>query len=494
MRQYASLDEMLADFWNGTEPEYLAATIYFSQKHTPQFVWIGRRDLTAIRTAIPSGRTVNDGIMNSVTDPTHLTSATAAFVSGDIGKKVLVTGAGAAGVDLDTTIASISSGTVAVLNSPCLHTVAAAQASIGDTGRAYMSGDQVGVTEGSASNGILSVLTVGEGGVVLTLGTTIGNQGTGYTVTTGLATTDGSGTGLKVDTTAIGETYLQAVEACNLARNNNPDQQWYGFMCCAATDGDHLDLAAWSSANWQVAMYFGSSTDVAIPSGTAGNIALQIKALTDRAFIMFSTTQLGLYPNNIYAAAGPLGEACGLNTGLAGSAFTLNLKQIVNVAPEPLTQTQYNAIVAAYCNVVCSFGPYAGYLVSGILSSGEFFDQILDRAMLINQIQVNLMNLLIAVPKVPQTNPGEHQLIAQVDAACSNMASIGYIAGGVWEGAPVLGLKIGQALPLGFLDQAQPYALQSAGDRAARKAMPIYCAIIEAGAVHSVVVQVNVQL
>ena len=74
------------------------------------------------------------------------------------------------------------------------------------------------------------------------------------------------------------------------------------------------------------------------------------------------------------------------------------------------------------------------------------------------------------------------------------MASIGYIAGGVWEGAPVLGLKIGQALPLGFLDQAQPYALQSAGDRAARKAMPIYCAIIEAGAVHSVVVQVNVQL
>jgi hypothetical protein len=131
---------------------------------------------------------------------------------------------------------------------------------------------------------------------------------------------------------------------------------------------------------------------------------------------------------------------------------------------------------------------------SGQLESGDFFDQILFRAMLVNQIQINLMNLLVATPALPQTDAGEHQLISQVDAACANLASIGYIAGGTWTAGPVLNLATGQPLPLGYLNQAQSYAYQSAGDRAARKAMPIYCCILEAGAVDTVLVSVNVQL
>jgi hypothetical protein len=360
----------------------------------------------------------------------------------------------------------------------------------GNAGTGYAPGDIVTPTQSGASNAKLIVLTVSAGGVVTSLGTTIGNQGTGYSVASGLpTTTTGSGNGLEVDITVVGETLAQAVEACQLV-----NQQWYGFMCCGAVDADHLALAALSSANWQTLFYFGSTADADVVNGTAGNIALQMQALKDRALLSYNTTQGGTYPNNLFAAAAILGLAMGLNTGVAASAFTLNLKPLVGIAPEPLTQTQYNTLVAQHCNMCVSFGAYIGEFVSGILSSGEFFDQILYRAMLVNEIQTNLMNLLTSVPKIPQTDAGEHQLLTQVDVACDALATIGYLGPGSWTGPRVLNLQNGQALPLGYLNQAQSFAFQSAGDRAARKAMPIYSCILEAGAVHSVQVQVNVEL
>ena len=418
LRQYANLAEMSADGFSDSDPEYLAAEAYFAQTPAPQYVWIGRQDLTAIATAIPHS---------------------------------------------------------------------------GSAGTGYKVGDVVGVTEPGGVNGYLTVLTV-NAGVVLTLGVAIGTQGTGYTVNTNLATFGGTGTGLAVDITGIGESLLQAVQACNLV-----NQLWYTFMCCGATDADHLALAAWSTANWEEALYFGSTANGSVPAGLLGpgNVAYLMQQNKYKALISYNTTQSSVYPANIYAAAALIGLACGLNTGAPNSAFTLNLKPLAEVAPELLTQAQFDAIAAVNCNTCATFGPYSGYVFNGVLSSGDFFDQILDRAMLVNLIQTNLMNLLVSVPKIPQTDAGEHQLIAQVDAACETIATMGYLDSGpssIWMGAPVLNLATGQALPLGYFNQAQSYALQSSGDRAARKAMPIYCAILEAGAVDSVVVNVNVQL
>lgn len=417
IRQYADTAAMLTDGFVSTDPEYIAATLYFEQSPAPSFVWIGRQDATAIETAV-----VN----------------------------------------------------------------------VGGTG--YVVGDIVGVTQAGGSNGFLLVTTVAAG-VVTGLATIVGSQGTGYSLGVGLATTGGSGTGLTVDITAIGESCLQAVQACALV-----NQDWYPFMCIGAVDADHLALAGYSTTNWQTVLYFASSADAAIVDGTANNLAEQMQTAKYRALLSYNTTQSGLWPNNIYAAAAIMGEFCGLNTGLAGSAFTLNLKPIVGIAAEPLTQTQYNTLVGLDCNTVATFGPYDGYFVSGILSSGEFADQILYRAMLVNKIQTNLMNLLVATPKIPQTNAGEQLLIAQVDQACSDMASIGYLGAGAWEGATVnfsngqVAIATGDSLPLGYKDVAPPYSTQSSADRAARKAMPIYSFILEAGAVHSVVVQVNTQL
>jgi hypothetical protein len=492
LRQYPSTAAMLADGFTSSEPEYIAAQIYFSQTPAPQFIWIGRQDLTAIKTALPAGRSVADGAMSSSVNPTYLDSATADFVSGDVGAQVIVAGAGVAGADLVTTIASVTSTTVAVLTVGASTTVSGAEVQIGGYGKNYKANDQVTVVQSGGSYGVLTVLTVGADGQVLTLGTTIGNQGTGYSVANNLATTGGSGTGLEVDITAVGETLLEASQACRAANTI-----WYGLAVNNPADADNLAIAEWADPLWQTTRYYPWSADAAIAAGTADNLALQLQTLELRVLGIYSTTQGGLYPNNIYAAAGLMGVEMGLNTGLAGSFFTVAYKSIAGIAPEPLTQTQYTAITQAGFNVYANFGPYQT-VQPGFMSNAAPSYLWLNLAMLVSFLQLDEMAVLTTNPAVPQTNPGEHLLINAANQACTKSQGIGFLADGTWEGVtiniPGVQLTAGQAIPGGFLNQAQPYSQQSTEARDAGQAMPIYCAITTAGAVQSLLIGVYAQL
>jgi hypothetical protein len=642
LRQYPNTTAMLADGFTATDPEFIAAQIYFSQTPAPQFIWIGRQDLTAIGSAIPDGRTVQDGVMStaassaylvsataaftaadvgkditivgagagaidlvttiasvinsfvavlaadcatsvtaavvvigrvvadgdmsSVTNPTYLDSATAVFVAGDVGATVIVAGAGTAGADLITTIASLNSGTEAVLVDPCLTTVSnakvtigrvaadgvmstttaatflasvaanfqagdvgsavrvtgaglagadlvttiasvtamdvvvlalpcltnvvAVQTGIGNVGAGYKAGDVITVQQSNASYGQLTVLTVGEAGQVITLGITPGTQGTGYSTAAGLSVTGGTGAGLEVDITA-GESLLQASQACRIAST-----VWYGLAVNNPSDADNLALAEWADPLWATTRYYAWSSTTVIANGIPANLALQMQTLKLRVLGIYSTTQYGLYPNNVYAAAGLMGVEMGLNTGLAGSFFSIAYKSIAGIAPEPLTQTQYTNIVAAGFNAYCNFSPYQ-LVQPGFMSNGAPSYLWLNLAMLVSYLQLNELGALQALPVVPQTNAGEHILIQAANAACAQSAAIGFLADGIWEGVsiniPGVQLTQGQAIPGGYLNQSQPYSQQSINDRDAGKAMPIYCAITSAGAVQSLLIGVYAQ-
>ena len=485
---------MLTAGFTITSPEYIAAEIYFGQTPAPSYLWVGCRDLTAVQTVTIAGRTVADGAMSSITNPTYLTSATANFVSGDVGSAVRVVGAGVAGADLVTTVASITSTSVCVLVGSCATTVTAAQTSIGFVGSAYKVGDTITPTQGSASGALLNVLTVGSAGQALTLGTTAGAQGTGYSAASALpTTTSGSGTGLKVNITAIGETLVQAAAACRLASTT-----WWAYMGCSASDADHLANAAWASPQWQQVFYFGSSVTLAIAAANSTtDIASQLKALEYKVFGTYGTTQSALYPNNIYEAAAAMGAAMGLNTGLANSFFTLGHKALEGIATEPLTQTQYATVIGKNFNVYANFSPYS-LLEQGRCSDGNPFYLYLFVALLVSNMQYNVMNLLSSQNAVPQDNNGQAQLLHAANQACDLLASMGFIAGGTWQGRTLtvgnVTITQGTALPNGYLNLSAPYSQQSSADRAAGLSMPIYTLITTAGAVQSVLIGVNVQL
>jgi hypothetical protein len=495
--QFSSTTAILAAGFLTSDPEYIAAQIYFSQTPVAQFIWIGCQDPTSLQTITLDGRTVTDGAITATAD--ILTSATAAFVSGDVGSAVIVAGAGAAGAALVTTIASVTNGTTAVLVADASTTVTAAQTSIGALGSGYHANDIVTVTQAGATYGEVKVLTVGIDGQVLTAVVLGGSQGTGYTVASALPTaavSPATGTGFKVNITAVGETLLQAATACRAAGS-----VWYGLAVANPADADNLALAAWADALWQNTRYYAWTNDVAVPNGTANNVALQIQALNYRTFGIYATTQSGLYPNNIYAAAGVMGVDMGFNTGLANSFFTLSHKQIAGIAYEPITQTQYSNIKNASWNVYGDFGGQYELLEPGLLSNGSPSFLWLFLAMLSSNIQIDTLDVLAGSPVVPQTNAGEQSLINATNQACAFLASIGFLAGAVWQGTSIPipsasnpGLVTGQALPAGYLCLAAPYATQSQADRDAGLAMPIYVAVTTAGAVLSLVIGVYVEL
>ena len=212
----------------------------------------------------------------------------------------------------------------------------------------------------------------------------------------------------------------------------------------------------------------------------------------ERAPGIYSTTQGGFAPNNIYAGAALMGEVMGLNTGLAGSYFTAWGKPLAGIIPEPITQTQYNAIAGKNCNVYTNFGSFP--LVSpGKMPNGYYIDLVIFLDVLTANITYNLMNLLTSLPALPITDTGEQQAIHQVNLACQQMVDIGFLSPGIWNGVTLLNLSPGDPVAAGYLCQALPVAQLSAGARAARQLQPIYLAIICSDAAQMITVAVVVQ-
>ncbi len=156
-------------------------------------------------------------------------------------------------------------------------------------------------------------------------------------------------------------------------------------------------------------------------------------------------------------------------------------------------QSQINVIEGNNGNLYLSYANSYTWLEQGVVADGQFFDEILNLDMLGSDIQYSCVNLLVDNPAIMQTNPGQGQILNVVNGACGRSAARGFISGGIWEGVKILDLSPGDAIPNGYRSQSPAYATQSKANRAARQSMPVYVAIIESGAVHSILIGVYVQ-
>lgn len=421
VREYATLAAMISDGFTPSDPEYIAAGLYFGQTPPAQFLWVGCQDPSAIQTA------------------------------------------------------AITTG--------------------GHAGTGWVVGEQFSIAHAGAQGGIGQVLTV-TGGAVATF--KIIAQGTGYVVSTANTTTSltGAGTGLEIDITAIGETALQAVMACRVAQ-----PAWYCAMVCGSDDDDALAIAEYAQTAVPQMQYLYGTSSADVLSGASGNIFSEIKAANySRAHGAYSTTQGGAAPNNIYIAAAVMGVAMGLNSGLAGSAFTLDAKTLVGIITEPLTLSQINVMAGTpgqstgnNGNVFVNFANSYDFYIQGVNGNGTWFDQIIGLDMLAADCQISVLNVLASMASIPQTNAGQMLILNAVNGACARSATRGFLAGGVWSGPAVLGLTPGSALPTGYLAQSPSYATQSSGNRALRQSMPVYISVILAGSQQSFTIAINVQ-
>lgn len=280
------------------------------------------------------------------------------------------------------------------------------------------------------------------------------------------------------------ESELQGITACRAANT-----EWYMAYCPTADNADHAAIAAYVEALTDTpTVYIVQSGDAAVKDDDASNL---FETLHEAEY----NQTIGIYSTNAHEAARLMGYPMGATSDAANSAYTLFGKSLPGGVVSNLTATEVSNIESNNGNVYINRGGNYNLVEKGTMFGGSFFDQILYRDKLKNEIQLGVADILTQVPKVPQTEQGMNLIKSKISGACDKLALIGYIAPGTWRGnLNVPGLTEDQVLPLGYYVASDAIADQADADFSNRKAPPIYVAINEAGAVHSVLITVNVNI
>lgn len=284
------------------------------------------------------------------------------------------------------------------------------------------------------------------------------------------------------------ETALDAVRAC---RNKNTD--WYLMSFCGATKDEILQISEYIETAVPSSTYAYTTNEQDVFKGEADSVFGMLKSLSRRR-------TFGQYSETEDAVAAIIGYAMGANVKTARSAYTLMHKTETGVKPDSLDDTQVNALQRVNGNYYVSRGYDDEYSMfeTGVMADGCYFDEILNLDMLVNDMQLAVVDLFKSRSKVPQTEAGMNDIKLALKPSLETMRSIGFIAPGKWEGAPIwltadyCALDTGEMLTDGYLILSEPVDNQSQANRDARIAPPIYTPIKCAGAIHTVLVQIDV--
>ena len=317
---------------------------------------------------------------------------------------------------------------------------------------------------------------------ILFTASTIGSEGvpTALTVAKGTGSTVGE---VIYEAGEDAETFLEAIQAMKEANNN-----WYAFAALDILPVTTIkEVAAYvesTSANNPIT-YFAHTNDSNVLNGYASNLFEELKSSKYSRTIGTATTKA-------YTHVGIMGYAMGQTRTTANSSYTLALKQVPGTLPDTFTSTQVTAIESNYGNVYINRGSYYDIYERGTVFSGAYYDEIIQLDKVVNDIQLSVMDLLYSNPKIAQTEAGLALILTTIETACRQAVKVGFVAPGQWNGGNILNLENGTYLPNGYLIQAESFENQSQADRDARKAPNIYVALKLAGAIQSVVVQIDV--
>jgi len=450
VKTYSKMSDLTADGWLGTEPEYLAAQIYFSQTPTPSEVAIGRWDNTPI---LP--------IESPAIVPTLASSGSGGVLA-----------AGAYYVAYSWLNTNYATGNQETVFSP----IATITITAGETITATL--PALGTNANLAN--VYIGLTTGQANMTL--------QGTTATTTFAQSIALNTNSALSpisnMTTSGVSETAVQAVTACRQANS-----EWYTCMLCDAIKTDIITIAAYIESASPVSTFFYTTSDPDILPGTVGNImdTLQ-KSKIRRTMGQYSTST---YSDNVTEADSVIaivGYAMGSNTQMVNSAYTLDSKPEVGITPENLTKSQVSLIKNYGGNVYINRGTFYNLFESGTMADGSFFDEVLNLDILSNAIQIAVMNTIIDSPKIPQTDGGMSMLLNAITAPLEDARTMGFIAEGIWNTAPILTVNTGDVILRGYAILSDLIANQSQTDRQNRVSPPIYILIKLAGAIQNVVI------
>jgi len=446
VREYADLTELVVDFISSTE-EYKAAAIHFGQNPRPDVVKIGRQFLAAQAGSLRGGAAsdvfgdytaITDGIFditingtNRVIDGVNLSAA--------------------------TNMATVASAIQTALQVALASTLC----TFDDTLNKF----------------IITSPTTGTSSIVLPA---VAGTGTGVQIATLLALTVDDGA-KSVNGIAI-ETMTAAWDAAAIF---DSDFYFIGTTSAMSTQ-DKKDTMAW--ANSHVVEYFYTTNDAAaLTTGDTANLGYYAKNLTYRRV-------LGMYSGaSPYASESPSARAAVVDFDQPNSTITLMYKQLPGVAVDDLTSGQVTNLQSYNLNYYVDRGGI-NVFENAKMADGTFQDEVQN----LDWFQANLQNaifakLATAPTKIPQTNEGALMIIDACNTFAEKARTNGMVAAGKWVGAGFGELKTNDYMPKGYYFSAGLIEDMTQADKDARESPPITGAIILAGAIHTVSVQVTVQ-
>lgn len=281
---------------------------------------------------------------------------------------------------------------------------------------------------------------------------------------------------------ASSESWADAVADCR-AKNAS----WYGVYAAVAnlSTEDHAAIAG-AVASYKACYFFDDSADADLTSVSTDVFS----SMRDDGY----ERVVGMYSKSAYAGAALMGYAMGANNGAADSAYTLAYKSLNGVTVDDLTAAQVQILEDKNANCYVKRGTRYEVFEKGVCANGKFFDELIGVDQLAYDLQNACMDVLVnANGKVPYTDAGALQFVLACNEVCSEAVRTGFIAPGIWQGNNIISLSNGDTLESGFLCQVEPVAKQTFEQRTTRKAPPVYVCAILAGAIHSVIIRVDVE-
>lgn len=445
MRSYGTVDAVAADFGT-TAPEYLAALLYFQQTPQPSQLYLGRWAKTAT-----SG---------------SLRGAALSAAQKDITVWKAVT-AGSFKVTIDATVKTLSA--------------------LDFSGVANL-------------NGVATIITTALAGATCVWNGTqfvITSPTTGATSKVSYATPTGTGTDISamlgltsgLASAPVDGIVAEAPDAAVALFLDRFANKFLGLMFAdtGVTNAQHTAVASLIEADQR--HIYGATTQEpqALDSTSTADLASTFKALSLKySFAQYSSS-------SPYAAASMFGRLLTVDFNANNTTITLMYKQEPGIVPETLSSSQADTLQNKRCNVFVEYDNDTAIVQYGVTPSGIFIDSVYNSIWLRNRIQTDAWNLLYQSPtKIPQTDGGNALIATAIEGACQAGVNNGYLAPGVWNSGGFGALKQGDTLAKGYYVYVPPIALQSQGDREARKSVSFQVAAKEAGAIHSVDILVNV--
>lgn len=248
---------------------------------------------------------------------------------------------------------------------------------------------------------------------------------------------------------------------------------------------DQKDFADWAEAQDQA--YFSACTNSVQAYNTADTTNIGFYA-HNKGYIKTSVMYHNnpqVYPDVSYAAL-----ALSVNYALENSTLTMKFKQLTGIETVPLTETQLSSLKARRINTYVSMGNSSSVVREGVQSADSWFtDSHVNLSNYKEELQVEVFNVFMRNKKVKYTSAGQDLLVSAA-AKVNNR----YIRNGTFADREeeTTDNETGYTtLPACTITPAPIYSATTS-ERANRVAPPIAIVAYEAGAFHSVAIDVTV--